>query len=62
VKPIVALLRGTWWLWLLFLSASVALSRLIDPLFYAMIPICLVTAVYFAFVRYDSDGQRREHR
>jgi hypothetical protein len=60
MKALMALLRGTWWLWLLFVVASVVLSELVDPVFWVMLPICAVTIVYFAFVRYDEHGNRRE--
>jgi hypothetical protein len=60
MKPLVALFRKTWWLWLIFVSASVLLSKLVDPVFWVMLPVCGVTLVYFAFLRYDADGNRRE--
>lgn len=60
MKPLVALLRTTWWLWVIFVLVSVLLSELVDPVFWVMLPVCAVTIVYFAFVRFDEHGERRE--
>jgi hypothetical protein len=50
-----ALLKETWWLWLLFAVGGTALS-LFSLVFIVTFPICLFTFFWFAFVRYDAEG------
>ncbi len=60
MKRLMALLRHTWWLWLLFFATSFALTSLVDGAFVILFPICLFTLVYFAWVRFDDEGNRLE--
>ncbi|MFK7737759.1 MAG: hypothetical protein AB8B50_17125 [Pirellulaceae bacterium] len=50
-----ALLKETWWLWLLFAAGGTALS-FFSPVFVVTFPICIFTFFWFAFVRYDAEG------
>lgn len=50
-----ALLKETWWLWLLFLAGGTILSYL-SPVFLVTFPICIFTFFWFAFIRYDDQG------
>jgi hypothetical protein len=59
MQRITGLLRDTWWLWLAFFSAAVLGASFVDIVFLAAIPICVVTMVYFASVRYDEHGRPR---
>ena len=60
MNQIRALLKTTWWLWLIFFSLATVLYLWVDPIFVVVYPICLFTMIYFAFVRFDEDGDRRE--
>ncbi|RMF45042.1 MAG: hypothetical protein D6753_01155 [Planctomycetota bacterium] len=50
-----ALMKETWWLWLIFLVGGTAMA-FVSPVFWLSIPICIFTFFWFAFVRYDEDG------
>lgn len=50
-----ALLRNTWWLWIAFLVSGASLSYF-NPIFLFMLPLCLTVFVWFAYVRYDENG------
>ncbi len=50
-----SLIRETWWLWLLFLVGGIVMSML-DPVFLLTFPICIFTFFWFAYIRYDEDG------
>ena len=52
----VSLIRNTWWLWLAFLIAGVSLTLFVSLIFLAVFPICACIFFYFAYVRYDEDG------
>ena len=51
-----ALMRETWWLWLLFLVGGTGASFL-SPIFLVTFPICIFTFFWFAYVRYDEEGK-----
>jgi hypothetical protein len=55
-----ALLETTWWLWLVFVAGGIALTRFVASEFLIMFPLFAVIFVYFAFVRFDENGNRRE--
>jgi hypothetical protein len=50
-----ALLRETWWLWLLFFGFGTVMSFL-SPVFLLTFPISIFTFFWFAYIRYDEDG------
>ena len=51
-----AFLKDTGWLWLTDLIINIFLIFFIGPVFWAVVPMMIVNFVYFAFVRYDEDG------
>ncbi len=50
-----ALLRETWWLWIV-LTAFAMLMSFISLVFLITLPISLITFLWFGFVRYDEHG------
>ncbi len=50
-----ALIKETWWLWMIFLIGGTAMSYL-SLIFLLTFPICIIIFFWFAFVRYDEDG------
>jgi len=56
VKRYLAFLKHTWWLWSIYVSAAFLLILFVSPVFWAVLPMMIVNFVYFAFVRYDEDG------
>lgn len=58
MKRYLALLRTTWWLWLVFAAITVAGAIWFDPVFLAMVPISAFTFFWFAHVRFDANGER----
>jgi len=59
MKRLRALLRSTWWLFAIFLTAT-AVGTYFHKASLAMVPITLFLFFYFAFVRFDADGNRRD--
>lgn len=55
-----ALFKSTWWLWPTYVAVSVALALAFDRTFLWLIPVFFLVFVYFAFVRFDDQGNRRE--
>ncbi len=53
-----ALIRETWWLWVLFAVFGAGMSFL-HPVFLLMFPISIFTFFWFAYIRYDEDGDFR---
>ncbi|TWT30223.1 hypothetical protein KOR34_47810 [Posidoniimonas corsicana] len=54
-----SLIRDTWWLWAAALAATTLQIRYVSWFFLVNLPILLVVFVYFAFIRYDSEGRVR---
>ncbi len=50
-----ALIINTWWLWLAFFVGGTLLSML-DRVFLVTFPICIFTFFWFAYIRYDEEG------
>ena len=42
----------------MFLVAGILLSIFLNPVFLAVIPITVVSTVYFSMMRYDDDGNQ----
>ena len=59
MKQMLGLWRDTWWLWTAFLVMTVAFSFLLGSFFLLLLPCLPVPFVYFAFNRYDSDGNEK---
>ncbi len=53
-----ALLRETWWLWIVFVVGGTVMS-MISLVFLVTFPICIFTFFWFAFIRYDEEGNFR---
>ena len=51
-----AFLKETWWLWCIYLVATLMLVLFVHKIFLAIIPMMVVNFFYFALVRYDDDG------
>jgi type IV secretory pathway component VirB8 len=50
------LIKDTWWLWLIFTAIVVFMVVWVSPIFLALVPMLITVFFYFAFVRYDEDG------
>ncbi|MEM8735218.1 MAG: hypothetical protein AAGG44_13390 [Planctomycetota bacterium] len=50
-----ALLSETWWLWILFFVGGTIMSYL-SLVFLVTFPICIFTFFWFAYIRYDEEG------
>lgn len=55
MKRYQSLIQETWWLWLLFFVVGCVMSWL-SLVFLLTFPICIFVFFWFAFVRYDEDG------
>ena len=55
-----ALFRSTWWLWPLYTIPTVIAAITIDPGFAWLLIVFAGVFLYFAWVRYDDQGNRRE--
>lgn len=60
MKPLIALFHETWWLWAACLVACGLMVSFMSPFFLVLLPMLLVVFVYFAYNRYDWDGNSRE--
>ena len=56
MKPLLGLWRDTWWLWIGFLTTIVAMSFVVGYFFLLILPCLPVVYAYFAYARYDTDG------
>ena len=59
VAQLKGLWRDTWFLWVGFGILLVAISVLLSWFFLLMSPALLVCFVYFAFIRYDEQGNEK---
>ena len=50
------LIKDTWWLWTIFTAIVVFMVGWVSPIFLALVPMLITVFFYFAFVRYDEDG------
>ncbi|WP_425397903.1 hypothetical protein [Aeoliella sp.] len=57
--PLIGLWRDTWWVWLVFVAIVVVLGILVTPYYLVFVPVLPGVFVYFAFNRYDSDGNEK---
>ncbi|HBE68891.1 MAG TPA: hypothetical protein DDW52_12155 [Planctomycetaceae bacterium] len=53
-----ALWRETWWLWCLFVAGIAFISYAETPAFLLTLAILPPVYVYFAFIRFDEDGEK----
>jgi 4-hydroxybenzoate polyprenyltransferase len=56
MKRFTVFFRETWWLWIVCSSVSIGMSIFLTPIMLCGLPMLLVVFLYFALVRYDSDG------
>lgn len=50
-----SLFKETWWLWCLFIVGGTVMSYL-SLVFLVTFPICIFTFFWFAYIRYDEEG------
>lgn len=60
VKRYMSLIETTWWLWIIFVGGGIAGTIFLHGAFVALLPISLITFLWFAHIRYDSEGNRRD--
>ncbi|MBX3422865.1 MAG: hypothetical protein KF752_15030 [Pirellulaceae bacterium] len=53
-----SLLKETWWLWILLLIVGSVMAW-VSPIFYVTYPICFFVFFWFAYIRYDEEGNFR---
>ncbi len=51
-----SLFLETWWLWIVFGLFGTIMSLLLSKVFLLMFPISIFTFFWFAYIRYDEDG------
>ncbi|TWT85690.1 hypothetical protein Pla123a_04970 [Posidoniimonas polymericola] len=59
MNQIRSLTRDTWWLWAAVAVLTALQIHYISWFFLVNVPILLIVFVYFAFIRYDSNGNLR---
>lgn len=57
--PLIGLWRDTWWVWLMLTGVVVLLAWLVTPFYVVCLPILPGVFVYFAYNRYDADGNEK---
>lgn len=57
--PLIGLWRDTWWVWLVFVVIVLVLGILVTKYYLVLLPALPGVFVYFAFNRYDSDGNEK---
>ena len=55
MKRYAALIRDTWWLWIVMLGGGLIVGCF-QPIFFTSIPIIMFAFLYFGMMRYDSNG------
>ncbi|KAA1261422.1 hypothetical protein LF1_39700 [Rubripirellula obstinata] len=59
MKQLRGLWRDTWWLWIGFVLVTIGFSFLIGKYFLLLLPCLPIPLVYFAFNRYDENGDEK---
>jgi len=59
MKQLIGLWRDTWWLWTGFVVLTVGFSFIVGKFFLLLLPCLPVPFVYFAYNRYDDDGNEK---
>ena len=59
MKPLRGLWRDTWWLWVAFAGFIVVMAATVGFYFLLLLPTLPVTFVYFAYARYDAEGNEK---
>ena len=60
MKRYKALLKDTWWLWIVIFGVGIGVGSFVHPAFYSAIPIGLFVFFYFGLMRYDKHGNAVE--
>ena len=59
IGPLTGLWRDTWWLWVGFAAFVIGLSVFLGSYFLLLLPTLPVTYAYFAYARYDAEGNEK---
>jgi len=59
MKQLIGLWKDTWWLWTGFIVLTVSFSFIVGKFFLLLLPCLPVPFVYFAYNRYDDDGNEK---
>ncbi len=59
MKQLLGLWRDTWWLWTAFIVLTLVFSYVVGIFFLLLLPCLPVPFVYFAYNRYDEDGNEK---
>lgn len=59
MKQLLGLWRDTWWLWVAFVALTFGFAFVVGNFFLLLLPCLPVVFAYFAFNRYDSDGNEK---
>lgn len=59
MKPLFSLWNETWWLWLIFIATTIAMTFLVGRFFLLLMPCLPVVFAYFAYARYDAEGNEK---
>ena len=60
MKQMIAFWRDSWNLWVCFAAAVIVLSAIQNWFFLVVLLFLLVEFSYFAIMRYDEDGNKRD--
>jgi hypothetical protein len=59
MKRFNAIMRDTWWVWLILVGGGSVAGFLVSWIFWSAIPISIFAFVYFALMRYDDNGEAK---
>jgi len=59
MRPIIGLLKETWWLWLILFGSCGLLTAYVESGMIVTFPMMTLTFLYFAYIRFDGDGNSR---
>ncbi|MEM9826263.1 MAG: hypothetical protein AAF958_06725 [Planctomycetota bacterium] len=59
MKPLFGLWCDTWWLWIAFLAVTLVMAAIVGSFFLLLLPCLPIVFVYFAYARYDADGNEK---
>lgn len=59
MKRLLGLWRDTWWVWVIFVAQMIALGVSMSEYFLLPLAGLPISYSYFAFMRYDQDGNEK---
>ncbi len=59
MKRLLGLWKSTWWIWVLSVAQMVALGVYMSPYFLLPLAGLPISYAYFAFMRFDADGNEK---